>query len=212
MGREASRAEDVPRSPKLIPEKTTKVKDDRDRKDEDRRGAGEPHADVSHAATSHPATSEPDVPEAAEVGVEEDDIPIGQVEAYIEVESDGDAIMEDDLPDLAIAETPDVDVGPAGPYEQDSDDESANDGEPPAKRARELQVCISKRSEAHSADGVRRDFDAYRSLMATSEVKRILKELDGYPELQLPKQQRRSADATIWNTACAEIYSHPRIT
>ena len=142
MGREASRAEDIPRSPKLIPEQSIKVDDDRNRKAEDRRGAEGPYADVSHAATSHSDNSEPDVPEtAAEIGVEDDDIPIGQVEEYIEVESDGDAVMGDDRPDLAKAEVSDDDAGPAGPYEQDSDDESVNDGEPPAKRARELQVC-----------------------------------------------------------------------
>ena len=41
--------------------------------------------------------------------------------------------------------------------------------------------------------------------MATAEVKRILKELDGYPELQLPKQQKKSTEAVHWNTDCAEV-------
>ena len=48
--------------------------------------------------------------------------------------------------------------------------------------------------------------------MATAEVKRILKELDECPELQLPKQQKRSAEVAEWNADCAEIYSPPRIT
>ena len=64
--------------------------------------------------------------------------------------------MEDALPELARAEASGDDVGLAGPYEQDSDDESVNDGEPPAKRARELQVCASKHGEAHGEDRVRR--------------------------------------------------------
>ena len=76
--------------------------------------------------------------------------------------------MEDGLPELA--EASDDDIGPGGPYTQESDDEDS--AEPPTKKARE----------------------ELKLLMATSEVKRILKELDECPELQLPRQQKRALE------------------
>ena len=232
MGREAARAEDIPRSPELV---------DDGRKTKDRRGFGGPDAAVPHAAASQAATLELELAEAAEIGVEDaskiDEIQIGQVEEYIEAGQDEDVIMEDDLPELARSEASGDDVGPAGPYVQDSDDEDIDDAEPPAKRARELQMCAAhglfdsvpgvmdipadephpakrcgKESKLEPGIPMCKQEEELRSLMATAEVKRILKELDDYPELQLPRQQKRSAGATRWNTDCAEVYSPPRIT
>ena len=81
-------------------------------------------------------------------------------------------------------------VGEKGDESEEKDSDDEDSAEPPKKKARE----------------------ELKLLMATSEVKRILKELDECPELQLPRQQKRSAGVTKWNTDCAEIYSPPRIT
>ena len=185
MGREAARAEEIQRSPEVLPERS--ANEGKGPKMKDHRGDSDPDAAAPQAATP-----ERNLAEVVEIEGEEaskmDDIQIGQVEEYIEVGQDEDVDMEDGLPEMAMPEASDDDIGPGGPYTQDSDDEDS--AEPPTKKARE----------------------ELKLLMATSEVKRILKELDECPELQLPRQQKRSAGVTKWNTDCAEIYSPPRIT
>ena len=103
MGREATRTEDIPRSPELLLERSAKV--DNGRKTKDRRGLGGPDAAIPHAAASQAATLERELAETAEIGVEDasktNEIQIGQVEEYIEAGQDEDVIMEDDLPELA---------------------------------------------------------------------------------------------------------------
>ena len=48
--------------------------------------------------------------------------------------------------------------------------------------------------------------------MVTSDVKRILRELEEQAELQLPKQSKKQPRLARWIKDCAEVYSPPRIT
>ena len=78
---------------------------------------------------------EPDLVKAAEGGVEfpveEDDIQIGYVEEFANVAIENDVDMEDEPPPM-LPDDSDEDVGPAGPYdnESDSDKEDLGGDEP----------------------------------------------------------------------------------
>ena len=98
MGREATRAEEIPRSPELQLKRSAKVENGR--KTKDRRGVGGPDAAIPHAAVPQAATLEPELAEALEDASKADEIQIGQVEEFIEADQDEDVIMEDDLPEV----------------------------------------------------------------------------------------------------------------
>ena len=109
---------------------------------------------------------------------------------------------------------------------------NAGGSEPTAKRARDVHAlsiqCKMNTGHAHEAAlrkpqckmntghaleaaGLRKEL---QSLMASSEVKRILEELEEEADLKLPVDRRRQMPMATsqWSSDCAEIYSPPRIT
>ena len=169
-------------------------------------------ADDIAPATPRPL---PGTPQAVDVPVEEDDIPVGYAEDILDPAVDDDASMEDGIAPL-IHDASDSDVGLAGPYDNDTDSDSdAGKDEPPIKRARGLHAIGAlgpKRDDEHHLGVVgvidilpdetavetpgqqtvrQKAKEELRSLMATAEVKRILRELEEQSELQLPKQWKK---------------------
>ena len=69
------------------------------------------------------------------------DIPVGYVEDIFDTAADDDVNMENEMPSL-IQEASEEDVGPAGPYEQDTDSDDEGGEEPPSKKAREVYIYV----------------------------------------------------------------------
>ena len=138
---------------------------------------------------------------------------------------DEDDLMNDEedvIPQLVPSDAESED-GPALQYEQESesdDDEArtiakrmnAGGSEPAAKRARDVHAlsiqCKVRKSElelrhAHEAAGARE----LQQLMASTEVKRILEELEEEADLKLPVDHRRQMPMATsqWSSDCAEI-------
>ena len=218
VGRETARAEEIPRSSTLQPGQPITGTVATSSKAMDYRGAGRPDAATLHAEAPHTAAPEAaalshELLEVPEDESETDEIQIGRVEEYEEfITGDQEDVpmedAEDDAPEVAESKASSEDVRAADLHVQDSDDDEVDVAEPPAKRARELQMCVGPGS-VREADAQlltsQKHVQELRSLMATAEVKRILKELDECPELQLPRQQKRNAEAAEWNADCAEI-------
>ena len=80
---------------------------------------------------------------------------------------------EDDTPEVAESRASSEDVRAADLHVQDSDDDEVDDAEPPAKRARELQMCVGPGS-VREADAQlltsQKHAQELRSFMATAEV------------------------------------------
>ena len=70
--------------------------------------------------------------------MEEDDIQISQVEEYAEADPKEDVVIDNGPPELRRSGASDNDVGPAGPYEPDSDLDSDNEDTGGAEREKAM--------------------------------------------------------------------------
>ena len=111
------------------------------------------------------------------------------------------------------------------PCELDSDsdeEEDAGGTEPPAKRPREIYALTTGSPGAWSCPGSdslpecrsAAPQSELQQLLASSEVKRILGELDKLADLKVPAGRIKKVQpaASQWTSDCAEVYSAPRIT
>ena len=127
--------------------------------------------------------------------------------------------MDEGLPELRDS---DDDVGPAAPYEPDSESDTDSDGEdvgaaePPAKRPREIHAlgvagAIGVLPDEAAAETPLNELQRF---MASAEVRRILDELEEGADFKLPANRSRQQPkaASQWSSECAEVYSPPRIT
>ena len=139
----------------------------------DYRGAGRPDAATLHTEAPHTAAPEAallghELLEVPEDESEADEIQIGKVEECEEfiAGDQEDVLMEDAENDFKASE----DARAADLHVQDSDDDDeVGDAEPPAKRARELQMCVGH-SSVREADAQlltsQKHAQELRSLMA----------------------------------------------
>ena len=143
MGRDVARSKEIPRAPVPV---TTANASAADNTSQTPQRAQE---GATASAAPEPLLETP----RAEV-----DIPVGYVEDIFDTAADDDVNMENEMPSL-IQEASEEDVGPAGPYEQDTDSDDEGGEEPPSKKAREVYMFgVSKmNAEVAAVDGTCED-------------------------------------------------------
>ena len=108
-----------------------------------------------------------------------------------------DKLIRDDMPEMIESDDDMPYHLPGDPESEDDDDEEdAGAREPTRKRMRETATILEQ----------------LNALLKTSEVGRIVKELNKSPEFQMPKNRRLRKRLTQdgWMTDCGEVCSPPR--
>ena len=104
------------------------------------------------------------------------------------------------------------------PYQSDSesDGEDAGAAEPPAKIPREIHALGVAGATGALPDqtAVETPQKELRQLLASAEVRRLLKDFEEGADLELPADINRQKPhaASQWSSDCAEVYSPNRIT
>ena len=107
-----------------------------------------------------------------------------------------DELIGDDVPEMIESDDDMSYHLPEDPESEDEDDEDAGAEEPTRKRMRETATLLEQ----------------LNALLKTSEVSRIIQELNKSPEFQMPKNRRLRKRLTQddWMTDCGEVYSPQR--